>query len=72
MYINKNKLIKALHEYIDSLDDNGLYDFVLDNEMQGKDIFECSDCESTYGGCAYLGIGENTCKIRFINWMHDK
>ena len=63
---NREKLKQALHNYIDTLDDEGMYDFITENEITGPDILTCEKCEKLFGSCdeQYL------CKERYSEWIN--
>lgn len=63
---NREKCKKALCDYINALDDDGLYEFILEQGLEGPEMFSCKECEKNYGNskCDEAGI----CKTRFLSW----
>lgn len=69
MGVNKEKTIAILHKFIDSLDDDGIYDLIEDIQLEGEGVFTCGKCEEKYGAC---DDSENImCKERFGKWMNE-
>ena len=66
---NRDRCRKALHQYIDSLDDEGMYSLIGDMEIQGEGILTCSACESAYGTENCHMSGE--CERRFMEWINE-
>ncbi len=64
---NRDKCKKAMHEYVDSLDDIGIYDFILDQELQGPDLYGCSKCEAEHG--KDMCDDPHICEKRFLSWI---
>jgi len=64
---NRDKCKKAIHEYIDSLDNHGIYEFMSDQCLKGTDIFDCESCESEQGNDKCGDAGE--CERRFLAWI---
>jgi hypothetical protein len=69
---NKEKMVKALHEYVDSLDDNGLYEFINNEELSGGNIFDCDKCCEYFGECEENLTTKNqieACKQNYMKWL---
>lgn len=64
---NREKCKQALHDYIDSMDDSGIFEFIAEQSLQGTEVYGCSNCESDHGAekCDEPGI----CKKRFLEWI---
>lgn len=45
MGVNKERTIAILHGFIDSLDDDGIYDLIEDIQLEGEGVFTCAKCE---------------------------
>ncbi len=65
---NREKCREALHRYIDTLDDDGMYNLISDMEIEGDGIFSCSVCSATYGdeSCNFA----DDCEKRFNEWIN--
>lgn len=65
---NRDRCRQALHRYIDSLDDEGMFSLIGDMEIQGDGILTCSACGSAYGveNCHISG----ECERRFKEWIN--
>ena len=64
---NRDKCKKAMHEYVDGLDDSGIYNFIMDQELQGPDLYECSECEAEHGND--MCDDSDICEKRFLSWI---
>lgn len=64
---NRDRCRQALHRYIDSLDDEGMFSLIGDMEIQEDGILTCSACESAYGTENCHMSGE--CERRFMEWI---
>lgn len=64
---NRDICKKALYEYIDSLDDDGIYELIVDQNIDGPGTFSCSECEKQYG--TDRCNDKDICKNRFISWI---
>lgn len=62
---NREKMRQALHAYIDSLDDEGMYRIVIEEDIEGTGIFGCDICEKEYGECA----NEIECEKKYRDWV---
>lgn len=58
-----------LHNYIDSLDDEDIYDLMDYIQLEGEGVFTCNKCEEKYGNCE--DGGNMPCRERFVKWMNE-
>lgn len=62
---NREKMRQALHAYIDSLDDEGMYKMAMEEKIEGTGVFGCDICEKEYGECT----NEIECEEKYMEWV---
>ena len=71
MMSNREKCKKALYDYIDSLDDKGIFNFIIDQEVIGTSLYDCVACEKEHGS-EECSSDTDICEKRFIDWLNER
>ena len=68
---NREKMMEALHNHIDRLDDDGIYELIEGQELEGEGILTCGKCENLYGICKTKCKGTEVCRRRFFEYIKN-